>query len=237
MKIGNINGFEFFQFQEVDFNVVFFTAEGDANFNINTKDGIENLKKVKTLFGLDDIGYVKQIHSDIIWQYEGSCNEGDAIITNKSNIGLGVFTADCVPVILIDKEQHAVAAIHSGWKGTINEITFKTIKKMADTYGSSPKNLEVFIGPHIKSCCYKVGHELIEMFGQKGYDLKEVVEEDRLSLEDCIILQCKKAGILQDKIKNVNCCTMCGTDRHKFYSYRKNKDNGRLLSLVFLNKK
>ena len=86
--------------------------------------------------------------------------EGDAIITNVKNVIIGVFTADCVPVILVDEENKVIAAIHSGWRGTFESITLKTIKKMKEEFNTNEINIKAYIGPHIRKCCYEVSEEL-----------------------------------------------------------------------------
>jgi YfiH family protein len=233
MELKVNDGFEFFHLVEGAFNIVFFTANGDKSFNINTEEGLNNLEQVKKIFKLDELGYCIQTHSDIIWDYDGVIKQGDSIITNRNNVGLGVFTADCVPIIIIDKKNKVIAAVHSGWKGTYEEITLKTIKEMQSLHGSSIDELEVFVGPHIRECCYEVGTEVIQQFQSKGYNLENIMKDGKLSLESCIIEQCCKAGILRGKISRSKWCTKC-SDMYKFYSYRKSKTTGRLLSLVFI---
>ena len=89
-------------------------------------------KSIKKDFNVRTVSYLKQIHSDKILIINEETidkineSEGDAIITNLKNIAIGVFTADCVPVILVDENTSTIAAIHSGWKGTYKSITLKT---------------------------------------------------------------------------------------------------------------
>jgi polyphenol oxidase len=226
---------KYLSFEEGNAKVVFFTAKGNTSFNINTDEGINNIRRIKELFSLDDMAYVKQIHSDKIHIYDGNTVFADAIITDKDNIALGVLTADCVPVIIVDSENNATAAVHSGWKGTYLEITRETIKKMKEVYGSRAESLKIFIGPHIKQCCYEVGQEVQEKFMEKGYPYTVIIKENRLSLENCIINQCLEAGVLINNITTLDCCTCC-SEKLSFFSYRKNKDTGRMLSIVYLKK-
>ena len=124
------------------YQIVFTNAEKERSFNRNTEEGIKELNSLKEEFNANDIIYLKQIHSDKILKYR--CNdksikdeEGDAIITNEKNVIIGVFTADCVPIILIDEENEVIAAIHSGWKGTFESITLKTIEKMKHEFNTN----------------------------------------------------------------------------------------------------
>ena len=104
--------------------VVFSTAEDNRSFNRNTKEGILALESIKKDFNVDEVIYIKQIHSDKVLNYDNQVdfieNEGDAIITNKKNVAIGVFTADCVPVIAVNEVDGVIAAIHSGWRGTFD---------------------------------------------------------------------------------------------------------------------
>jgi YfiH family protein len=233
MDIINNEGFEFFHQVQGNFHIVFFTAAGERSFNINSEEGKNNIEKVKGIFDLEDVGYCIQTHSDIVWNYDGKVKQGDSIITDAKNIGLGVFTADCVPVIIYDEINKVIAAVHSGWKGTYEEITYKTVKRMESDYGSKAEELQIFIGPHIRECCYEVGSELAQKFKEKGYNYEIINEDTKLNLENCIKSQCIKAGVSLNKVNSINCCTKCN-DKYKFFSYRKNKTAGRLFSLAFI---
>lgn len=93
----------------------------------------------------------------------------DALITNLPNCAIGVRTADCVPVLLYDPKQKAIAAIHSGWRGTVKKISQNTIRLMQQTYGTHPSDLKAIIGPSISPASYEVGPEVIEAFLQAGF--------------------------------------------------------------------
>ena len=173
--------------------IVFTNAEKERSFNRNTEEGVKELNSLKEEFNGKDIIYLKQIHSDKILKYR--CNEksikdeeGDAIITNEKNVIIGVFTADCVPIILIDEENEVIAAIHSGWKGTFESITLKTIEKMKLEFNANESNIKAYIGPHIKKCCYEVSEELKIKFIDKKKTIKEeeLFNENNLNLESCI---------------------------------------------------
>ncbi len=118
---------------------------------------------------LIDVEYLQQIHSDKTYMYNKyyeniKDEEGDAIITIEKNVAVGVFTADCVPIIIVNEEKKVVAAVHSGWKGTFNSIVVNTINKMKEEYNINVANTKVYIGPHIRQCCYEVSEELKEKF-------------------------------------------------------------------------
>lgn len=220
--------------------VVFSTAEDNRSFNRNTKEGILALESIKKDFNVDEVIYIKQIHSDKVLNYDNQVdfieNEGDAIITNKKNVAIGVFTADCVPVIAINEVDGVIAAIHSGWRGTFDSITKKTLEKMTEVYKVNHKNTKVYIGAHIRKCCYEVSEELKEKFiEEKNHINKDDLFYNRnLSLKECILKDALDSGILENNIYDFGACTYC-EDNIKLHSYRKsNGSYGRLFSFAFL---
>jgi YfiH family protein len=222
--------------------VIFTNAERGRSFNRNTEEGVNEINSLKEEFNADDVIYLKQIHSDKVLKYAKSYpsikdEEGDAIITNEKNVIIGVFTADCVPVILVDEEAGAIAAIHSGWRGTFESITLKTIKKMINEFNADAENIKAYIGPHIRKCCYEVSEELKLDFLNKKKTIREeeLFNGNNLNLEACIIDDLKKSGIKEDNINSINLCTYC-SDEIKLHSYRKSEGSyGRMFSFVVLN--
>src|SRR4051812_28987285 len=125
---------------------------------------------------------VRQVHSRIvrvIGQEDGVFDgkletpegkavlEGDGMVTNVPGVLLGVGTADCVPVLVTDKEKRAVGAFHAGWRGTAARIVEQGIEVMRREYGSRAEDLEAAVGPSIGTCCYAVGDEVKEKFASE----------------------------------------------------------------------
>lgn len=117
---------------------------------------------------------LRQIHSDIV-QVVGAAEapqgsqalKGDALITRQPGVLLTIQTADCVPILLADTRQRAVAAIHSGWRGTAQRIAEKTLGRMQMEFGTRPQDVIAALGPGIGGCCYEVGHEVVKEFTAK----------------------------------------------------------------------
>ena len=231
----------YIEFDSSKARIIFSTAETGKNFNRHTEDGVKTLNALKDEFNVDEVIYIRQIHSDITYVYNNDNaeefieKEGDAIITNKSNVAIGVFTADCVPVILVDDVKGVIASIHSGWKGTINSITKKTLQLMKEKFATSYEDVKVYIGPHIRKCCYEVSEELKKEFIEKTNIPEEILFENRnLSLEECILKDVRELGVLENNINRINLCTYC-SEKIKLHSYRKsNGDYGRLFSFAIL---
>ena len=128
---------------------------------------------------------LRQIHSDIILQVESLSNEqltGDGMITATPGFLLGIQTADCLPVIVVDTKRRAVGVFHAGWRGTVKRIVEKGVGEMIRCFGSRPRDLKAAIGPGIQGCCYVVGEEVRAKFqSQFEYSerlFREVKESD-----------------------------------------------------------
>jgi YfiH family protein len=238
MKLIYKDGFQYIKYEQGKAKIIFFTAYNDTDFNMLSQEFDNNINKVKEMFNLGGIGYSKQIHGDTINAYDGTVRCGDAIITEEKQIGIGIFTADCVPVLIYDKRQEVCAAVHSGWKGTYSKITFSTIKQMLLHYGCRAEDIFVYIGPHMRNCCYEVGQELIDKFtSEEIYKGHDIVTDRKLNLAKCIELQCFEAGISKDNIHDANLCTGCPEELTgtKLHSYRRMRDkSGRLFSLIYI---
>ena len=122
----------------------------------------------------------KQVHSDriAVIDREGLSREDlqgyDALITDIPSLAIGVRTADCVPVLLLDPERRVVASVHSGWRGTVMKISCKTISVMKERFGCNPARIVAQIGPCIGADSFQVGGEVVEQFHQEGFPMEEI---------------------------------------------------------------
>lgn len=110
---------------------------------------------------------MRQIHSDVVLitpAVPESPQTGDALATKTPNLLLGVQTADCVPILLADLRNRAVAAVHAGWRGTLARIVVKTLGRMQMEFGTQPKDVVAALGPAVGRCCYEVGAEVAQAF-------------------------------------------------------------------------
>ena len=229
-----IGGYKFIKVNLGGAEAVFSTGKNGLDFNKNTEEGQNNIQNIKEWFGVKKVGFLNQIHSDCVITYDGEVKEGDALITNKKNNAIGVFTADCVPILLYDKQSSAIAAVHSGWRGTFSCILLKTIEEMEKVYGTRAEDLVVYIGPHMHQCCYEVSEEIIDQFKNsevyKGLDL---ANGRMLSMTNCIFHQLRIKGVDEDNINDLNICTFCNTE-YELHSYRKSTNKyGRMFSFIY----
>ena len=244
MKKLNINDFrefkDFWILEGKNINIVFSNAKLDRSFNRHTEEGVNNLLSLKGDFAVDEVQYIKQIHSDKVLVYDKEQkdfieNEGDAIVTKEKSVIIGAFTADCVPVILVDESTSTIAAIHSGWKGTFNDITKNAAEKMINEFNCDVSNIKAYIGPHIRQCCYEVSEDLKEKFINKFNVPSEKLFKGRnLSMELCIEEDLKSLGIKDENIYSFALCTHCEKE-NKLFSYRRsNGTYGRLFSFSYI---
>lgn len=98
----------------------------------------------------------------------------DAIVTSLKGLTIGVRTADCVPILLYDRGRGVAAAIHSGWRGTVQRICQKAIFTMKIHYGSRPEDIVAAMGPSIGKGSYQVGEEVVGILKEQGFPLEEI---------------------------------------------------------------
>ncbi|MCY0886959.1 MAG: peptidoglycan editing factor PgeF [Alicyclobacillaceae bacterium] len=160
----------------------------------------------------------------------------DALVTNQSGLALAILVADCVPILMWDEARHVVAAIHSGWRGTVLHLAAKTVDVMKEQFGTHPSDVRVALGPSIRRCCYEVDDAVLDKVKSEFSPL--VVSPSArpkhayLSLVDCIREDLDKSGVLPDHVEDVGICTSC--HHNLFFSYRKEGRTGRSLAVVCL---
>jgi YfiH family protein len=172
---------------------------------------------------------LKQVHGDavLLATDPGLQGEADALITRTPELHIAVRTADCLPILLVDPVQRAVAAVHAGWRGTVAEIAVKTTARMAEELGTKPEDLHAAIGPGIGACCFEVGPEVAEQFGRQG--------RVHIHLAGEIVRQLAAAGLKPDNIRTATHCTVCRPEL--FWSYRREREAaGRMWSGVALRR-
>ena len=100
----------------------------------------------------------------------------DALITDLPDCPIGVRTADCIPILMYDKAHNAVAAVHSGWRGTVGKIAKSTIMEMSGCFGTDASDINAVIGPGICSGSFQVGEEVVGVFRESGFPMDIIWE-------------------------------------------------------------
>lgn len=163
---------------------------------------------------------------------DSDIEDTDGLVCNTPNMALVVFSADCIPVLLYDRERRVIAAVHSGWRGTVQRIGAAAVEVMEKEFGSRPSDIVAAIGPGIGPCCFEFGSDAPEYFERKylteredGKFLVDIWEMNRDVLTKC--------GLKPQNIDISGVCTVCNSDR--YYSYRTHKDKtGRQAAVIML---
>ena len=160
----------------------------------------------------------------------------DGIVTNVRGVLLAVNTADCLPILLADATAGVIAAVHSGWRGTVNRISVNAINAMK-SLGAEARNIKVFIGPSIKSCCFEVGDEVVEQFNRTFPQYNDIIisttPRPHINLSQACIHSMIEVGIDINNISDSGICSHCNYKDY-FSARRVGINSGRTLSGVIL---
>jgi YfiH family protein len=236
------------------------------NLGFTEWDARENVQKNRKVFQAAlhanqfALVSLQQFHSDVVCGFSSASNEpcsGDASISNTPSLLLGIQTADCVPILLLDPKKRAIAAVHAGWRGTLQRIVEKTIGRMKMEFKSNPSDLLAAIGPAIGGCCYEVGTEVAAAFHSQFANAPDWFDElrtgdepnplqwlnqfppghqpppknVRLDLRKANRAQLLAAGLRRQNIFVSDLCTACRPDL--LFSYRKQgRESGRMMSVI-----
>jgi YfiH family protein len=217
-----------------------------AGFNSDSRHNIyENRRRFLAALGVDHrLALAFQSHGNSILQVDSeeeaidSDDKADAIISKAAHVLAAVKTADCVPILIGDPATGAFAAVHAGWRGTVQTIARKAVAHLQQTYGSNPEDLVAAIGPAASCEVYEVGPEVVERFnsmieGGQRYFSPTHDGHATVDLHAANRDQLLAAGLEAKKISIAPFCTITRIDL--FFSYRVEKDtygNGRMLSVI-----
>lgn len=184
--------------------------------------------------GLTHLHYCRQVHgTDVINVVDQALpTEADALITTQRDVALAIFTADCVPIFIVDVKTPAIGIAHAGWRGTFARIAVNTLARMETLFGTVAANCHIHLGPSIQKCCYTVSAELLTQF--TDHFGSTVASGTNLSLQSANVNQLVEVGVAPPAISVSPFCTACRTDL--FYSHRaEDGQTGRMLSFIKLN--
>ncbi|MHB8411985.1 MAG: peptidoglycan editing factor PgeF [Candidatus Acidiferrales bacterium] len=206
---------------------------------------------------------LRQVHSDVVHIIREpllDIPKGDALATRTPGLLLGIQTADCVPILLVDPRHRAVAAVHAGWRGTLARIAAKTVGRMTMEFETRPEDVLVALGPAIGRCCYEVGPEVVKEFAAQfpsaaewfdgPFDILASGEDPNplpwltmmppghqppplrchLDLHAANSAILVGAGVQRKNIFASELCTSCRTDL--FFSYRREATTGRMMAVI-----
>ncbi len=214
----------------------FFTNKGDGNIAYHVKDIIENVDynreqlSLKYQFKLASLRFMNQVHGNhievVTKDSPNLIEDCDALITAEQDIPLMVMVADCIPILIQDKVQGVIAAVHAGRNSTFQNIVGLTLEKMMTTFNSKKENIEVILGPSIQKCCYEVSEDLANIV--KTSFGKTFVDKRNIDLQGINRQQIEALGVRNITISNI--CTKCS--RKPYFSYRQDRNCGRFCGII-----
>jgi YfiH family protein len=179
-----------------------------------------NREKVKKELSIQFLASAVQVHGDQVAvvkdiREDHEYHNVDALITRQSGVGLLIQQADCQAVLLHDPKQGAIAAVHSGWRGSVANIIAKTIRAMEEEFGTAPENMRAVISPSLGPCCAEFSNYEKELPASFQHWR---IPENHFDFWEISHWQLQEAGVLSNHIKAVGICTMCNQN---FFSYRR----------------
>ena len=154
---------------------------------------------------------------------EARVEEADGVVTKNTHVVAAVRTADCVPIIFVDKEAGVIGISHQGWKGTVSNMVSEMISSMV-LEGARKESIIAAIGPCIGLCCFEVKEDVYAEFRNKLTDIFTEISLEKnnkkfLNLLKTNYLLLLKAGLKKTNIDFFPFCTFC--DKERFFSYRR----------------
>jgi polyphenol oxidase len=233
-------------------------APGECNLGWTKEDPAETVaanrkRLVETVGGGSgwELVTMRQVHGNLVRPVtrdgsplettEGKAtHESDGLATNERGLMLGVQAADCVPILLADTKQRAVAAIHAGWRGTLARIAEQGVATLEREFGSRPQDIVAAIGPAIRVCCFAVGEEVRQKFGDEFVYADDLfVERDGQIFGDLHTANRRQligAGLEEDAVTVIAQCSACARTpegQRRFFSHRAEKGvTGRMMGLI-----
>ena len=155
--------------------------------------------------------------------------DGDYLFTERKNCGIGIVTADCLPIVIYDPINQVAGVVHAGWKGLVLGVFQAAIANMINNNTCDIKNFELYLGPAARPCCYEVQQDFIDKFYEyeEFYGVFFIKRGGRTYFDSAafMIVIARNLGIKQENIYTIyNVCTICNLS---FCSYRREQEKAR----------
>ncbi len=195
----------------------------NLSFNVGDKEDnvIKNLSIIKNTVSAKELGMIKQVHSNVIIEFDNQPHDADGFYTAKNSVFLGIKFADCMPIIMMDTKTGVIMAVHAGWRGSFLNISGNAVKKFK-ALGSKAEDIIVSVGPHICSNCYEIKQDVAEKFPGGAV----VCKNGRIFLD---LYKINRQQMIEEGIRkeNINSVGICTYENKDFFSYRRDKICGR----------
>lgn len=188
----------------------------------------------------DEVRVIDALFSSLTSEKQRAYLQGvDALVTAIPGFCVAVATADCVPILLYAADRKVVAAVHAGWRGTVQRIVEKTVRCMTDQFACDPACIKAGIAPSIGKDAFEVGEEVVEAFKKAGMDLSRIMERHvetgkaHIDLWEANRIQLLEAGLSASQVEVAGICTY--THFEDFFSARRlGIESGRILSGIVI---
>lgn len=211
----------------------------------DTGNALENRKNFLVSLGIDyqNLVCAKQVHGSLTryireidsgkgaLSYDNAISDTDALITDRKNVPLSIFTADCLSVFLYDSKTPSIGLVHAGWRSSKENFMVKAVQLMQEKFNAKVEDLYAGFGPAIRDCCYEVGGEFADFFAPEY-----LIKRNNRYYLDLVGINKKQLLFLGVKDKNIFDSKICTSCRNgDFFSYRKEGiDCGRMMSIMML---
>lgn len=164
-----------------------------------------------------DIILPVQTHSARVARIDRSddLNGADAVVAKGRGQLIGIRTADCLPLLMVDPEAQVYAAVHCGWRGTVAGIAINAVKAMIDL-GADPARIRAAFGPHICGECFEVGEEVAAQFAPAAVERRNLWPKPHVSLARAVALQLASAGVAEPEA-----APACSKEDSRYFSVRR----------------
>lgn len=183
--------------------------------------GIDSIVKTHQTH-TNNIRYVTEIDKNKLYNNDPGFTNVDGLITDKENISLFTYHADCTPIFFYDPVNRVIGMAHSGWKGTIKKIGANMIDEFTKKFNSDPKNIKIVIGPSLCQNCFEVDRDVYDIFIEENKDYKKFMYQKSskyyFNLKEINKYMLLEKNVREDNIQISNMCTKCSS--HMFFSHR-----------------
>lgn len=222
-------------------HVIALTSDRTVDFAFLPRQNDLTLKQKQFLserlgFSLETAANIRQVHGNkilVVREDDRASGDGrqeaDGLVTASINLPLLIRTADCLPVFMYDKKYKCIGLVHAGWRGCRQNIVRQALRLMKEQWQTKPEDVQIGLGPAIRSCCYEVGREF-EGYFPRGV----VIKEGRYHLDLSLVTrhQLDDLGVRGENISDCGICTCCDQN---YFSYRRDGTAaGRMVSLLML---
>ena len=235
------NGVEYIQFKRLlqyqDKIVHCYTIGRDKNYR-RKEAGDNYIHLCKALeIDYEKLVYSNQLHTDKVESieevrdFEKEKLNVDGLSTNTKGITISTVNADCILLMFYDPTKNVIGNVHSGWKGTLQRISIKTVKKMMQQYECDPKDIICCINPSIRKCHFEVEAEVKEKFEKEFIDIEnineiiaETIPNQKWNIDTVLInkILLQRIGLLEENIIDSGLCSVC--NKEQIHSFRVEKE-------------